>query len=193
MLVAQAALAAEKFLQTAVPVSEIDRVYRELVSEKQNIVLIGMPGSGKSTIGRFLAEQLGRTFVDTDEEIVKKEQKPIPQIFDEVGEKGFRKIEAEVILDLARMQNAVIATGGGAVLHSTNIELLKENGRVYFIDRSLDDIAVTSDRPLSSSRADLQKRYEERYPLYCASCDKHICIGNDLRVNTELIKKDFLL
>ena len=191
MLVAQAALAAEKFLQTSVPVSEIDRIYQELVVEKQNIVLIGMPGCGKSTIGRRLAAELGRDFIDIDEEIIKREQKAIPQIFEEIGEDGFRKIEAEVIADFACVQNAVIATGGGAVLNSLNMDLLKENGRIYFIDRDLDDIVVTSDRPLSSSRADLEKRYEERYPLYCASCDRRICVCSDLPTNIELIKKDF--
>ena len=191
MLVAQAALAAEKFLQTSVPVSEIDRIYQELVVEKQNIVLIGMPGCGKSTIGRRLAAELGRDFIDIDGEIIKREQKAIPQIFEEIGENGFRKIEAEVIADFACVQNAVIATGGGAVLNPLNMDLLKENGRIYFIDRDLDDIVVTSDRPLSSSRADLEKRYEERYPLYCASCDRRICVCSDLPTNIELIKKDF--
>ncbi len=191
MLVAQAAVAAEKFLQTTVPLSEIDRVYHEIASEKQNIVLIGMPGSGKTTIGKLLAAETGKTFIDIDDEIVKREQKTIPQIFAEIGETGFRQIETAVIADLASRQNAIIATGGGAVLHSINIDWLKENGKVYFIDRNLEDLAVTSDRPLSSNKEALAKRYHERYPLYCASCDKHISIGNDLYVNMEMIKKDF--
>ena len=97
MLVAQAAVAAERFIDTEVPVSEIDRVYRELMYLKTNIVLIGMPGSGKTTIGKLLAEDTGKEFIDTDDEIVKREKKTIPEIFAEVGEVGFRKIETEVI------------------------------------------------------------------------------------------------
>jgi len=191
MLVAQAALAAEKFIQTTVSESEIDRVYKELVRMKQNIVLIGMPGSGKTTIGKLLAEQMKMNFVDTDEEIVKREKRSVPNIFAELGENGFRKIETEVILSLSSVQNTVIATGGGAVLNMANMEMLRENGKIYFIDRELDDISATSDRPLSSNRADLEKRYKERYPLYCGRCDKHIKICNDPYLNMEIIKKDF--
>lgn len=191
MLVAQAAIAAEKFIDTEVPVSEIDRIYRELVRIKQNIVLTGMPGSGKTTIGRLLAAELGMTFIDTDEEIVSREKKAVTEIFSELGEQGFRRIESEVIADLAGVQNAVIATGGGAILNQKNIEMLRENGKIYFIDRPLDDIAATSDRPLSSSRADLEKRYEERYPLYCSRCDKHIKIGSDPCSNMRIIAEDF--
>lgn len=191
MLVAQAAVAAEKFLDTEVPVSEIDRVYRELVLLKQNVVLTGMPGSGKSTIGKLLAKEMGRTFVDTDEEIINRTGKPIPQIFAEVGEKGFREIESEVIFGLSSVQNAVIATGGGAVLNPVNTEMLGENGRIYFIDRNLNDIAATSDRPLSSNRSDLEKRYKERYAIYCSRCDRHITVGNDPYENMQLIIKDF--
>ncbi len=191
MLVAQAAVAAEKFINTKVPVSEIDRVYGELVRAKENIVLTGMPGSGKSTIGKLLANELSRVFIDTDREIVKREKKPIPQIFSEVGESGFRKIETEVIFELSAVQNAVIATGGGAILNPLNIEMLGENGRIFFIDRNVENIVATSDRPLSSNREDLEKRYNERYPLYCSRCDRHIKICNDVIENMQRIKKDF--
>ncbi len=191
MLVAQAAVAAEKFIDTEVPVSEIDRVYGELVRFKENVVLTGMPGSGKSTIGKLLAKELGRVFIDTDEEIVKKVNKPIPQIFAEEGEEVFRKLETEVIIELSSVQSAVIATGGGAILNPLNMEMLGENGRIYFIDRNIENIVATSDRPLSSNRADLEKRYRERYPLYTSRCDRHIRIENDAQENMQLIKKDF--
>lgn len=191
MLVAQAAVAAEKFIDTEVPVSEIDRVYGELVRLKENIILTGMPGSGKSTIGKLLAKELGRVFIDTDEEIVKNVNKPIPQIFAEEGEAAFRKLETEVIIELSSVQSAVIATGGGAILNPLNIEMLGENGRIYFIDRNIENIVATSDRPLSSNRADLEKRYRERYPLYTSRCDRHIRIGNDAQENMQMIKKDF--
>ena len=192
MLVAQAAVAAEKFIDTTVPTSEIDRVYREIVAIKQNVVLTGMPGSGKSTIGKILALELGFEFFDTDELIVKKTGKTIPEIFSSVGESGFRKIEKEVIFEISSVQGAVISTGGGAVLDVENINMLKENGRVYFIDRDINSIVATSDRPLSSNRADLEKRYRERYPVYTERCDKHIVIGNFADENAEKIKKDYL-
>lgn len=191
MLVAQAAFAAEKFTNSTVEKSEIDRVYREIMLLKENIVLTGMPGSGKSTIGKLLAESLQKQFIDTDTEIIKKVNKPIPQIFSELGEEGFRKIENEVIKALSSIQNAVIATGGGAVLNSENIEFLRENGKVYFIDRDIEHIVATSDRPLSSNREDLEKRYKERYPLYTSRCDRHIRICNDAEKNMQMIKKDF--
>ncbi len=191
MLVAQAAIAAEKFTNTKVNVTEIDRVYHELLHLKQNIVLTGMPGSGKSTIGKLLADKMGADFIDTDEEIIKKEKKSIPEIFSLIGEEGFRKIEAEVIRTIATRQNAVIATGGGAILNPTNVEYLKQNGKIYFIDRSLENIVATADRPLSSNKIELEKRYNERYSLYCSRSYKQIKIGNDPQTNMQLILEDF--
>ena len=191
MLVAQGAHAAEKFTGVAVSEEKIEAVYKSLVFEKQNIVLVGMPGSGKSTIGKLLAAELGMDFVDSDEEIVKKTGKTIPQIFDEVGESGFRKIESEVILEISKLSHTVIATGGGAVLNAKNTELLSYNGRIYFIDRALSSIEATSDRPLSSSRADLEKRYNERYDIYCSCADVHLKCGDDAEENAEKIKEEF--
>ncbi|MBR6682365.1 MAG: AAA family ATPase, partial [Clostridia bacterium] len=178
MLVAQAAYAAEKFTGVTVPEEKIEKVYQKMVGNKQNVVLVGMPGCGKSTIGKLLAKELSHIFIDTDDEIVKKTGKDIPAIFSEVGESGFRKIECDVIKEISSVQNAVIATGGGAILNKINVDLLRENGRIYFIDRSLDKIVATSDRPLSSNRADLEKRYNERYDIYRASCDRHIEAGD---------------
>ncbi len=191
MLVAQAAYAAEKFTGISVSEEKIEKVYRNMVGTKQNVVLIGMPGCGKSTIGKLLAKELSHKFIDTDDEIVKKMGKDIPAIFAEVGESGFRKIESEVIKEVSSVQNSVIATGGGAILNKINVDLLRENGRIYFIDRSLDKIVATSDRPLSSNRADLEKRYKERYDIYLSSCDNHIKAGDIALENMMIIKKDF--
>ena len=190
MLVAQAARACEFFIDTEISEEKISEIFKIMYKKTENIVLTGMPGSGKSTVGKLLNLE-GFTFVDTDEEIVKREKRSVPNIFAELGENGFRKIETEVILSLSSVQNTVIATGGGAVLNMANMEMLRENGKIYFIDRELDDISATSDRPLSSNRADLEKRYKERYPLYCGRCDKHIKICNDPYLNMEIIKKDF--
>ncbi len=191
MLVAQAAVAAEKFTGKNVSEEKINEVYRNLYRSKLNIVLTGMPGCGKSTIGKLLADDLGANFIDTDTEIEKREGKTIPEIFANVGEKGFRKIESEIIKTVSSAQHTVIATGGGAVLNPDNIRFLKENGRIYFIDRSLDKIVATSNRPLSSNKQDLEKRYNERYDIYCKSCDKHIKAGDVAFENMKIIKEDF--
>ncbi len=191
MLVSQAAIAAEKFINEKVNWANIDKIYHKLLLNKTNIVLIGMPGSGKTTIGKLLAEDIGFEFIDTDDEIIKRENKSIPEIFKEVGEAGFRKIETEVIKSVALKQGAVISTGGGVVLNPVNIELLCENGRIYFIDRPLENLTATSDRPLSSNKSDLEKRYQERYPIYCSTCDKHIKISDNPIDNKNIIKSDF--
>lgn len=174
MLIAQAVLAAERFVGETVPREAMDELYTSLLRETQNVVLIGMPGSGKTTVGHLLADRLGLAFVDTDDEIVKREGCSIPEIFKAVGETGFRDIEEAVIREVATRQGAVIATGGGAILRKQNVDLLKENGRVYFLDRPLEELIATKDRPLSSDREALAQRYRERYDSYCARCDCHV-------------------
>ena len=192
MLVAQAVYAAEHFMNTSIESSKIDEIYKEILSQKQNIVLIGMPGSGKSTIGKILADSLNMNFVDTDEVIVKDEGKPIPEIFSELGEEKFRDMESAAVLEVAGLQHTVIATGGGAVLREKNVRLLRQNGRIYFIDRELSSIVATSDRPLSSNREALEKRYNERYDVYLKSADVHLKIGDNASENAQKIKEDFL-
>ncbi len=192
MLVAQAVYAAEHFTEKSIESSKIDEIYKEILSQKQNVVLIGMPGSGKSTIGKILAKSLNMSFVDTDEVIVKDEGKPIPEIFSELGEERFRDMESTAVLKVSALQNTVIATGGGAVLREKNVQLLSQNGRIYFIDRPLSSIVATSDRPLSSNREALQKRYNERYEIYLKSCDVHLKISDNASENAQKIKEDFL-
>lgn len=191
MLVAQAAAAAELFIDATVNEEKIYDVYKRIVATKQNIVLTGMPSSGKSTIGKLLADELGMQFVDTDEEIVKLAGKPIPQIFDDLGESGFRDIESQAIATVSAKQNQVIATGGGTVLREQNITLLKGNGTIYFIDRPLELLIATDDRPLSSNRDDLIKRYRERYDIYYNTADKKILNDSDIKFVINAIKEDF--
>lgn len=187
MLVAQAVFAAEYFTDSTIDKSEIERVYNKLLKEKQNLVLIGMPGCGKSTIGKAVAEILGKEFIDSDNEIVKKEGITIPEIFEFKGEKGFREIESRVIAELSLKQGAVIATGGGAILNKRNVDLLKGNGTVVFIDRPLEQLVTTDDRPLSSNRELLEKRYNERYDIYCSSADVIINAVEQLEVNIQAV------
>lgn len=191
MLVAQAAYAAEQFVGKTVNAERIETIYRELLTDKLNIVLVGMPCCGKSTVGKRLATTLGMDFVDVDEEIVRQDGRSISNIFAEAGESGFRDIEQRVIRDLSARRHTVIATGGGAVLREENTRLLRENGRIYFIDRPLEDLVATDDRPLSSNRADLERRYRERYDIYCTACDCHVRSNNVIEDTIRRIKEDF--
>ena len=189
MLVAQAAFAAEKFIDTKVSQEKIEQVYSRIFASKQNIVLVGMPSSGKTTVGKIIAEKLGFDFVDTDELVVSKEGRSIVDIFANSGEEYFRNCETEAIRETAKNQGLVIATGGGAVLKKENIELLKENGRIYFLDRPLDLLITTDDRPLSSNKSDLEKRYNERYDIYLSSAHKRILnTASALHAAEEIIK-----
>ncbi len=189
MLVAQAAFAVEKFIGTEMKTEKIKEVYSALLRDKQNIVLTGMPASGKSTIGKKLSEATGKPFIDTDALIVKKAGKPIPQIFEEIGEMGFRRLEAEVIEEISTLGGYIIATGGGAILNPKNIQGLKANGRIYYIDRPLSWLTATKDRPLSSNRADLEKRYNERYEIYKSTADVLVNAVDSLIKNVEFILK----
>ncbi|MBQ5841336.1 MAG: AAA family ATPase, partial [Clostridia bacterium] len=174
MLVAQAAYAAEIFTGQAVPSSKVDTVYHQLAAEKQNIVLVGMPGCGKTTVGRELADKLGMDFLDTDEEIERQTGRAVQEIFSTEGESAFRDIEERIVHQVSARLHTVIATGGGVILREENCRILRENGVLYFLDRPLDQLLPTDDRPLSSTREALEMRYTERYPLYCRCCDRHI-------------------
>ena len=189
MLISQGVFASELFLDKKYPDTLVEDIFESILKEKQNIVLIGMPASGKTTVGKALAESLGRSFFDSDEEIVKREGAAVSEIFAVKGEEYFRKCESEVIKELSALQSSVIATGGGAVLNPKNTDLLKENGKIFFLDRNLDDIAATPDRPLSSTREDLEKRYKERYPIYCASADYKINCSDEVKENVNAIKE----
>lgn len=180
MLVCQAVLACSLFTGEELQTEKIcDEIYRELLKEKQNIVLIGMPGSGKSTIGKALAERLGREFTDTDE-IITARYGNIPDIFAEKGEKYFRDAEAQAVKDVSKLNGTVIATGGGAVLRKENVDALRQNGKLFFLNRPLEDIIPTDDRPLSSDYEALKKRFEERYDIYVSSADKEIYVDGNV-------------
>jgi len=192
MLVSQAVFAAEKFTGTEIPQTETERVFNKLLLSKRNLVLIGMPGCGKTTIGKRIAQELNMEFCDSDDGIVKKAGISISEFFEKYGEKDFRLLESEVIAQLSLKQNQVIATGGGAILNKRNIDLLKENGIVIFIDRPLEQLVTTDDRPLSSNRELLEKRYNERYHIYCSLADCIVEADKDLEHNINSVKEMFL-
>lgn len=171
MLVAQAVLASEIFMDTKYDDNVFANAYNYVLSDKQNIVLTGMPGSGKSTIGKILSKKLNKELIDTDTVITARENTSIPNIFKTKGEKYFRDLESEVIKEYSQKNNLIIATGGGAVLREENIDNLKSNGKIFFLNRPLEQIEPTTDRPLSSDKSSLMKRYEERYPIYTKTSD----------------------
>ena len=181
MLVAQAVVAYCLFMDNDdIDTKKItDEIYAEMIKEKQNIVLIGMPGSGKSTIGKALADKLGRNFIDTDDVITEK-YGVISDIFVQNGEAYFRDIESQTVKEVSKKGSIVIATGGGAILRQENVRALRQNGVLFFLNRPLEDIIPTADRPLSSDIESLRKRFEERYPIYKATGDFEIAIDGKI-------------
>ena len=177
MLVAQAVRASELFLDTAYPEDLTDRVYARILRRKENLVLIGMPGSGKTAAGRILAEKTGLPFCDTDQLIVEKAGKPITDIFRDSGEQAFRDLESEVIRDLSLRGGIIVSTGGGAVLRPENVTALKQNGRLFWLDRDPDSLIPTDDRPLADTADKMKRLYDERQPVYKAAADEIIPVG----------------
>ena len=174
MLVAQAVKASELFFDTTYAPAVMESIFASMEGQKKNIVLIGMPGCGKSTVGMALKDRLNREFIDSDAEIVKRAGIEIPRIFSEYGEVYFRKLESEVISDLSKRTGIVIATGGGAILNDKNVEELKKNGELIWLNRPIDSIIPTEDRPLSNDKDKLIKLYTVREPIYRAAADREI-------------------
>jgi len=171
MLAAQAAASAEVFTGAPLAPDTAERLYRALAFRKRNIVLTGMPGCGKSTLGALLAKRLGRTLVDTDAEIVRQTGMPIAELFRRKGEPYFRDLETETLRGACMTGGKVIATGGGAVLRPENMELLRQNGTVVFLDRPLSALRPAPERPLADDAAKLEALYAERRPIYTAAAD----------------------
>ena len=170
MLVMQAVVAIEKFLNTIIEKDIADCVFSELFTAKENIVLTGMPGSGKSTVGKLINLN-GYEFIDTDAEIEKRCGCSIKQLIDIKGEEYFRDLESEVIREASLKSGRIISTGGGAVLREENVRHLKLNGKIYFIDAALSRLSATDDRPLSNTKDKLKKLYDERIGTYKATAD----------------------
>ena len=195
MLVMQAVVAVEKFLDTEIPKTVADNVFAAVLASKENIVLTGMPGSGKSTVGKLLNID-GFTFVDTDEEIEKRCGCPIKEIIENKGEKYFRDIETEVIKDISSKGCQIISTGGGAVLREENIHCLKRNGKLFFINAEFGRLLPTDSRPLSDTADKLKILYDERMDIYKNTADvivPDMATPKDeaefiLKARTELIK-----
>ncbi len=169
MLVAQAIRASEQFTGNPISRETMDVVYKKIVFSMENLILIGMPGCGKSTLGKLLADRLNRPFYDADEEIVKLIGMPIPDFFAQQGETAFREIETKVLGKLGSLSGAVIATGGGCVTRDENYNLLHQNGRILWLQREL-RLLPSVGRPVSQ-RDGVEAIYEKRKPLYEAFSD----------------------
>lgn len=176
MLVAQAKYSMDIFVKNRHPDEIIEQVYKYLLSRIINIVLVGMPGSGKTSIGKAVARRERRRYVDSDAEIVAFEGRAITEIFAEKGEEYFRKKEKQTLFLLGSQNGMVISTGGGAVLDRENYYSLKANGRIYYLEREITDLA-TRGRPLSTGTEALKKLLEQREPLYKAFAD--VTVEND--------------
>ncbi len=173
MLVAQAALSSSLF--TGIPVDEkkIDEVTASIHAAETNLILIGMPGCGKSTLGKLLAEQFHREFLDTDELITAKTGRTPAQIITEDGEAAFRTIESAVIAEAGALTGKVLSTGGGVITREENYAPLVQNGILLFINRD-PALLPTEGRPLSSDTEAILRLYEQRLPLYRRFCDFEI-------------------
>ncbi|MBQ4592829.1 MAG: shikimate kinase [Clostridia bacterium] len=186
MLVAQAKMASELFTGGTIDDAEIERVTEKVGNGMKNILLVGMPGCGKSTIGSKLAELTGRTFVDTDALIVERAGVSIPEIFAAHGEAYFRKLETEVLAEVSQKSALILATGGGVVTRPENHPLCNQNSIVAFLNRDI-SILPKDGRPISQSR-DLGELYRERLPLYRAVCDFEIEVDTpDVTANARKI------
>ncbi|MBQ3046201.1 MAG: shikimate kinase [Clostridia bacterium] len=186
MLVAQALRAAEIFTGESIPLSRIDEIYDAIIAEQKNIVLVGMPGCGKSTCAALLSQKTGRECVDTDALVVEASGEKIPDIFAKYGEDEFRSRETAAVRSAGKLAGKIIATGGGAILREENRIALRENSTVIFLKAPVDSLA-TDGRPLSKNAEALQKMLSERLPLYIETADFTVEVDGDPEITVRRI------
>ena len=191
MLVSQAVRSSELFQGRVCSKGLADHIFSKMIKEKENVVLTGMPSSGKTTVGKLAAKALGKDFIDTDEEIEKRGGKSPAEIIALRGEAYFRDVETAVVKEVSKLGGKVIATGGGAVLRDENVRYLRQNGRIYFLDRPLGMLTATGDRPLTSDRESLEKKYRERIDIYNSVCDVKIGSAGSAEETSRQITDDF--
>lgn len=190
MLVAQAKASAEIFSGEKIDDSIIEKIIKKLCFKISNIVLVGMPGCGKTTLSKILSDKLSKKFVDTDQEIQKYFQEKISKIFEIYGEEKFREAETEIIKKYGKENNLILSTGGGAVVDSENYYPLKQNSRIYWIKRDLNKLD-TKNRPLSKNLNEIKKIYESRKLMYENFSDKIVFNNERLEDAAQKILEDF--
>ena len=164
----------ELFTGSDISHEESRRIYQEILNSRRNIVLTGMSLAGKTTLGTLVSGKLGRRLEDTDLMIIDREKREITDIFATDGEPYFRDLESAMCRELAAEKGIVIATGGGAILREENVDALKKNGFIIFLDRPLDQLMPASDRPLADTKEKVAALLEKRYPIYRSTCDGSI-------------------
>lgn len=190
MLVAQAREAAELFAGRAIPAGRVEDIVSEIGAQTLNLILVGMPGCGKSTLGQAVAAALQREFVDCDAEIVRRAGKSIPGIFAQDGEGAFRALESGVLADVCRGHGLVISTGGGAVLRAENRDAMRQNGRVCLIRRAL-ALLPRDGRPLSASEDAVARLWEARRAAYETAADFPVENDGTVEEAAEKIREGF--
>ena len=176
MLVAQAAYAAEHFCGRPFSAEEIEKVLASVQAETANIVLIGMPGCGKTTVGKALAKRLNREVIDVDALIVEREGRSIPEIFTENGEEYFRQLETEAAKIAGQRSGVIISCGGGLPMREANRFPMLQNGRIYYLNRDIRQLSIAG-RPLSANRSGLPDMYAKRHPVYQALCHREFAVA----------------
>ncbi|WP_426350744.1 shikimate kinase [Alloiococcus sp. CFN-8] len=190
MLVAQARTASELFTGEIINDNKVEAIIKKLSKEKENIVLVGMPGSGKSTIGAALAKATGKELIETDLLVEEHEGKTIPEIFEEKGEAYFREVEKAMVASAGKRSGAIISTGGGVILNKENLDPLRQNGQIYFIQRPIESLSRDG-RPLSKSTEALKDMYKIRLPLYKSFSNTVVNNYTTITEAAEEIIKDF--
>ena len=193
MLILQAAKASEIFLGNPIEDEILENTVKTIFESKENIVLVGMPGSGKSTLGKILSEMTGRKLVDTDEVIIEMTGRHPSDIIKKDGEREFRRIETEAVKKVSKSSGIIIATGGGVVTRKENIPYFRQNGRIIYLHCIPSDLAVTPDRPLSASRSVISAMYEVRHPLYLDAADATVEISHKIspQISAEEVLNTF--
>lgn len=190
MLVAQAWEAAERFAGHAIPAGRVEEIVSEIGAQTLNLILVGMPGSGKTTLGQAVAAAMGRELVDCDAEIVRRAGKSIPDIFAQDGEDAFRALEGDVLRDVCRGHGLVISTGGGAVLRPENRNAMRQNGRVCLIRRPIEALPRDG-RPLSESADAVARLWQVRRAAYEATADYSVANDETVETAAERIREGF--
>lgn len=186
MLVAQGLRSAEQFPDVTLQNKDINNVCKLMLKEQKNIVLIGMPGCGKSTVGKILAENLHRELLDTDEEIIRADGRTIPEIFENDGETFFRELETTAVELVGKQLSKIIATGGGAVIKKENRDALKQNGTIVYLKKDLSLLSLEG-RPLSKDEDAVRKIYEARKDIYEAFADFTVEVDTDAKITAERV------
>ncbi len=194
MLVAQAVKAIEYFNHIEIDKKVIENVYNKISNEKANLVLIGMPGCGKSSIAKMLAKNLNRQWIDIDQLIESEIKMPIKDYFERYGEEAFREIETKCTKECSKHTNCVISCGGGIIKKHENMISLMMNGTIIYVDRDIEKLAITKDRPLSKDLNQVKKLYNERIELYRkyaqTTVENNSSIHDAVRKCIKIVKKE---